>query len=365
MGVYRIAICPACSSPEKPKKYALDKGDKRTSCPECSGALMIDKNWWIDFYANGRRKREKIGTSRTLAEHVLAKRKVEIAENKYLDIKRERKIRFEDFADEYLESHCKPNNKGWLKADAPNIQTLKKFFAGKYLHEITPQDIERFRTERLKKVEKSTVNRILNCLSSLYNRAIEWGKATSNPAAKVKLFKVANKRTRYLEKEEVVKLLSRCCEHLKPIVIVALHTGMRKSEILGLRWHDIDIKRNVVHLLDTKNGEKREIPMNETVRAALIKVKKHRDSPFVFCGVNGKPYGSVKKSFSTACKKAGIINFWFHDLRHTLEHKQRALDILCRQMDFIWTPEAISAEASESSFDVIFLREISYSNLGQ
>ena len=63
-----------------------------------------------------------------------------------------------------------------------------------------------------------------------------------------------NQRLRYLEKEEIDKLLANCCEHLKPIVVVALHTGMRKGEILGLKWHDIDIKRNIIYLLHTKNG---------------------------------------------------------------------------------------------------------------
>ena len=83
MGVYRIAICPQCSKPEKPKKVRLAKDDKRTSCPVCSHALNIDKNWWIDFYAEGRRKREKIGPNKKLAEAVLHKRKVEIAENRF------------------------------------------------------------------------------------------------------------------------------------------------------------------------------------------------------------------------------------------------------------------------------------------
>jgi integrase len=346
------------------------------------GVFLKNGNWFIDYRANGRRIREKIGPNKSLAEIVLKKRIVEIAENKFLDIKKEQKIRFEDFADEYLEVHCKPNNKSWHKSDYPNLVGLKKYFVGKYLHEITPEDIERYRSERIREVTKSTVNRVLNCLSSLYNRAIEWEKATSNPVAKVKPFKVPDKRIRYLEKEEIGKLLSHCREHLKPIVIVALHTGMRKGEILGLKWHDIDIKRNIIHLYDTKNGEKREVPMNEIVQKTIIGVLKNPESQYIFCNKDGKPYGNVRKSFFTALKKAGITNFRFHDLRHTFasqlvmsgvdlntvrellghkslemtlryshlspDHKKRAVDVLAKRMDTFWTPEVAVKKTEEN-----------------
>jgi len=351
-------------------------------------------NWFIDYYAYGKRKREKIGPSKVLAETVLRKRKVAIAEGKFLDIRKEQRVKFEDFADEYLEKHCKTNNKSWLKSDYFNLKGLKKHFIGKYLHEITPKDIEDYRAERIKEVSKSTVNRALNCLSSLFNRAIEWDKATSNPMAKVKPYKVSGKRLRFLEKEEVNKLLLAIDQltltnkhnqytHLKPIVIVALHTGMRKGEILGLKWHDIDIKRNIIYLYNTKNGENREVPMNEVVQKTIIGVFKNPESQYIFCNKDGKPYGDIKKSFFTALNKAGIINFRFHDLRHTFashlrmlgyaldtiaellghkslemtkryahlspDYKQRAVDALGKQMDTIWTLEYNSNKQEEAS----------------
>jgi len=352
------------------------------------GVYRKGEDWYIDYYVHGRRKREKIGPSKKLAETVLKKRKVEIAEGKFLDIKKEYKVRFEDFSDEYLEVHCKSNNKSWHKSDYFNLKSLKKYFGNKCLHEITPKDIEQYRADRIKEVSKSTVNRALNCLSSLYNRAIEWGKAAENPMSKIKLYKVPEKRTRYLEREEIDKLLAHCCEHLKPIVIVALHTGMRKSEILGLKWHDIDIKRNTIHLYDTKNGEKREVPMNEVVQKTVIGVFKNPGSQYVFCNKDSKPYGNVRKSFFTALKKADIINFRFHDLRHTfasqlvmsgvdlntvrellghksiemtlryshlsLDHKKRAVDILGQRMDTIWTPEDKNEKSEKLPVSEVF-----------
>lgn len=330
MGVYRIAICNGSHKNTKdanaPKKIAIYGTDKNADCPVCGHSLILIKDWWIDYYVHGRKKREKIGPSRILAEQVLAKRKVEIAENKYLDIKKDHKVRFEDFADEYLELHCKPNNKSWHKSDFFNLQNLKKYFSGKYLHEITPKDIEGYKAARLKEVSRAptkkkispaTINRILNCLSSLYNRAIEWGKTKENPMSKVKLFKVANIRIRYLEKGEIVKLVANCDKHLRSIVAVALNTGMRKSEILNLKWQDCDFRLGIIHLLNTKNGEKSECPMNEQTKTALIRVRKHPESSYIFCNSAGKPYTDIRKSFFTALKNSDITDFRFHDLRHT------------------------------------------------
>lgn len=348
------------------------------------GVFQRNKNWYIDYYFNGQRKREKIGLSRVLAENVLRKRKVEIAEGRFLDIKKNEKIKFEDFAKTYFELHSKLNKKPSVsKRDITLIKNLSTFFAGRYLFEITPILVEQYKMARSKEVSPATVNRELACLKSIFNKAIGWGKVEDNPVRKVKLFRENNRRLRYLEKEEIKKLLSNCSEHLKPIVILALNTGMRKGEILGLKWHDVDFRRDIIYLLDTKNGEKREIPMNEQVKTALIKVRKHPDSPYIFCSKDGKPYGDVKKSFFTALKKSDIINFHFHDLRHTFashlvmlgvdlntvrelmghksiemtlryshlspDHKKRAADILGMQMDTIWTPEVENTKGVKSS----------------
>jgi len=363
------------------------------------GKYLKDGNWFIDYYAEGRRKREKIGPSKSLAETVLKKRKVEIAEGKFLDIKKEQKIKFEDFANEYLELHSKLKKS--YDTDCKIVGLLNKFFGGKYLYEITSLDVERFKSTRAKEVKKAkskdgkeqfispaTVNRALAVLKSMFNKAILWNKAESNPCKGVKLFKENNQRLRFLEKEEVGKLLDNCCEHLKPIVVVALNTGMRKSEILGLRWRDIDIKRGIIHLFDTKNGENRDVPMNEITQKTVISVLKHPDSQYIFCNNEGQPYGDIKKSFLTAIKKSGIVNFHFHDLRHTFasqlvmsgvdlntvrellghkslemtlryshlspDHKKRAVDILGKRMDTFWTPEAVGKKPEKIAVPQLF-----------
>ncbi len=151
----------------------------------------------------------------------------------------------------------------------------------------------------------------------MFNKAIAWDKATDNPVRKVKLFKENNMRIRYLEKEQIRPFLDACVPHLKPIVTVALFTGMRKSEIFGLKWRDIHLEREIIYILQTKSGERQQVPMSDIVKNTLISVPKYPKSAYIFCNDDGRPYTNVRKSFDAALEKCGIIDFHFHDLRHT------------------------------------------------
>lgn len=285
------------------------------------GVYLRGDNWYVDFYSDGRRYREKIGTSRILAEKALHKIKGQLAENKWLDINKKEKIRFEEFAESFLNLHSKINKKSW-KSDEYNFKALAPFFREKYIYEISTEDVEKFKATRANSVAPATVNRELATIKTMFAKAIEWGKIHVNPAKPVQFLREPPGRVRFLEKEEIEKLFQAITntptlEHLGPVVMTVLNTGMRRGEVLGLKWHDLDFQRNIIHLYDTKNGEKRDIPMNENVRTVLIKEPKHPESPFVFCNSNGKPYRDLKKSFLSACQKAGIIDFRFHDLRHS------------------------------------------------
>jgi len=257
-----------------------------------------------------------VGSSRTLAENAMHKRKVEIAENRFLDVKKEQRIKFKDFAKEFLATHSKANKKSW-KSDEYNIKNLNETFGGKYLYAISTNDIEKYVASRVQKVSPATTNRELATIKTMFNKAIVWGKIEQNPAKTVKFLKEPAGRLRFLEIEEINKLLVNCSKQLRPIVSIAVFTGMRRGEILGLKWHDIDFKNSTITILNTKNGEKREIYINEQVKDVLIRVRKHIKSQYIFCDINGKPFYNIRKSFSTACKKSGINSFRFHDLRHT------------------------------------------------
>lgn len=276
------------------------------------------EHYFIDYYVNGRRVREVVGTKKKQAEDALSKRKVEIIEGKFFDKRRIRKIHFEELADEFIELHSRVNKKKMVaKRDENLIANLKRTFGGKYLHEITPMMIERFKAARRESVAPATVNRELACLKCMFNKAIQWGRYDDNPVRRVRLFRENNQRTRYLESDEIQKLLENCQENIKPILIVALNTGMRKGEILNLKWENVDLERGIIYLLDTKNSEKREVIMNGPVKEALSKLTRHATSPYVFYKEDGAPYKDVRKYYETTLKKCGIIGVRFHDLRHT------------------------------------------------
>lgn len=388
MRVYKRVQCTHC---KKTKDLSIDedkvKQDACVSCGQTFNITIRNADYYVDYGYQGRRIRENVGKSKSVAETILAKIKTEIAENRYLDVKKEKKIKFEDFADEYFNVHSKQHKKSW-KTDSYIINRLKDVFRGRFLQDITAKDIEDYRIVRLKEkvngkpISPATINRHLDVLSNIFNKAIEWNKLQNNPMKAVKSLKVALGRLRFLEKEETAKLIANCSGYIKPIVVIALNTGMRKGEILGLKWEDIDYKRNLITLLNTKNGEKREVPMNGNVQNVLRSVKKHPESDYLFCNKNGVQMYDIRKSFSTALRKSGINSFRFHDLRHTFashltmsgieiftvkellghkdiamtmryshlspNHKSRAVDVLVMKKDTQLTQEKV-VEISENS----------------
>lgn len=273
------------------------------------------KNWYIDFTFHGQRIREMIGPSRKTASAVIAKRKVEIAEFKFLDKRKEPEpVKFYDFAKEYLQwakANKKPSS---YSRDLSLMRQLNKEFETKAIQEITTWQIEKYKARRKDEVRPASVNREISLVKHMYTKAIEWGKCKENPTKKVKRLKGEVKRVRFLMPDEAQRLLSNCADHLKPIVTVALNTGMRRGELLGLRWNQINFEQGIITLLDTKNDERRDVPMNETVKAVLREVEKK--GSYIFCDGNGENFSTVRRSFETALRKSGIEDFRFHDLRH-------------------------------------------------
>jgi integrase len=148
----------------------------------------------------------------------------------------------------------------------------------------------------------------------MYTKAMEWGRCKENPAQKVKLFKGEVKRVRFLMHEEIQKLFTNCNEYLKPMVVVALHTGSRKSELFGLQWNQINFEQGIIKLTDTKNNERRDISMHETVKTTIREME--NKGPFVFGGQKRRDFLYVYRSFREVVQKSGISNFRRHDMRH-------------------------------------------------
>jgi integrase len=152
--------------------------------------------------------------------------------------------------------------------------------------------------------------------------AVDYEMIRSNPCARVRKFQLNNRRERYLSTEEENRLLSMLIGHrayLRPIVLLALNTGMRRGEILNLEWWQVDFSSNRLIVTKTKSGKPHHIPMNQIVRITLLEVKSESTGQYIFESRKkpGHPIQEPKKAFNSALRDAGIRNFRFHDLRHT------------------------------------------------
>jgi len=226
-----------------------------------------------------------------------------------------------EFSHHYLEYiRDVKQNRSW-KSTQLYLEQLKKFFGTKKLFQITPKDIDDYKLRRLKEVKPASVNRELACLSHLFNYA-KRQKAFfgENPVATSKLLPEHNQVERILTQEEEQRLLNSSSPELKPIIICALNTGMRKGEILTLKWSNVDLEKNVITLehTNTKSKKTRKIPVNSTLRRVLLEQKlKTGNGEYVFLNSKGKPYkkhDSLNQAFRGACRRAGIKGLRFHDL---------------------------------------------------
>jgi integrase len=170
----------------------------------------------------------------------------------------------------------------------------------------------------------ATANRYLAALSKAMSDAVrEWHWLNENPVKRVTKETEPQGRVRYLSDDERAALLKACQESpLKPlelIVLLAITTGMRKGEILGLRWPDVDLKRRIAVLHKTKNSERRAAPLVPRVAELLQEHAKVRrlDTDLVFARAGNDGPLEIKHRFEEALAKAKIENFRFHDLRHT------------------------------------------------
>jgi integrase len=274
------------------------------------------ENWYIDFTFKGERVRESIGPSRRGAEKVIAKKKAEIAENKFLDVRKDPDpVKFHEFAKEYLEWAKANKKESTYDGDLLRMRHLDEEFEGRAIQEITTWDIEKWKAKRKEKVQAVTVNRELALIKHLFSRAVEWGKIKESPAKKVKFLKLqgSDRRVKFLMPAEVQTLICNCADNIKTVVIIALNTGMRRSELLCLRWEQVDFARGIITVLDSKNSDRRDIPMNKTVKDALGVIE--RKGTHVFDGITP---AIIKYGFNNARIKAGRPDIRFHDLRALL-----------------------------------------------
>lgn len=253
-----------------------------------------------------------------------------IRERRHFKTAEAKKHTFGEMVDRYLRDSLPNRQKGQQKQKS--LLLWWKEALGPYaLAEVTPALISEYRDRLLNEYtyrgtqrSPSTVVRYMSALSYVLNLAVnEWEWLEFNPMAKVKKPKEPRGRVRFLDQDERERLLEACQKSrnrfLYTIVVLAISTGMRQGEIINLTWKDIDFKRSQIVLHETKNGERRVVPITGLGYDLLHELRKIRriDCQLVFPGSDLLKPIDFRNAWERAVKEALIRDFRFHDLRHT------------------------------------------------
>src|SRR5437588_8685956 len=274
-------------------------------------------SWCVGFTVNGRRVRETVGPNKKIAERVLSLRMTQVLENRYFPPNRQLgRMPFKDFAQMYLEREGTLLKS--IRTERNRVLAWAREFGNRPLGQITRTEIEAWRREKMARCRPATINRDLSRLRRMFSLAVEWELLEESPMAGIRFLRENNARTRYLSLQECQRLIASCiAPHIRALVGVALHSGMRLGEILNLRWYDLDFSSGFILVRDSKNGESRHVPMDATL-FALFRAYPHRlGTDLVFSSPAGGHIVDVRTGFLNSCKRAGLIDLHFHDLRHT------------------------------------------------
>lgn len=351
--------------------------DKRLNDTEISGFhARISSTGRITYYLyfrlNGQQANYKIGVhgeitpiqARDIAKLLAADiaKGVNIQEVKK-ESKAETKRRYHLRLDRYLEENYFPyldsRNKKTSRKIIKELQSAFKEFLQTDIDKITPFQIEKWRNRKAKDgLSPTTQNYYINTLKGALSRAVDWGVIEKHDLNKVKPIKKDNTVVRYLTKQEETALRDavrirneeaiaarksanefrearnyellpsldgvRFVDHVEPILLLALNTGMRKGEILSLEWKNVNLENKVLTITteNSKSKTLRHIPLNTEAFNTLADWKaQNPNSVFVFESKPNVPFKDIKKGFEALFKKAGITGFRFHDLRHHFASK--------------------------------------------
>ncbi len=289
--------------------------------------------WQIDYYDSEGKRVMKCFPKKAEAEAYLGKVVAAKKEGRYhdvFDVKKETQVTFNELAGEYVKNFG--TQRAFQTSKRYLLAKVQEHFGAKRLSQITYLDLETYRNKRKatpangsKPRADASVNREMALLGHMLNKAVEWGLLESSPFKKGKrlILKENNQRLRFLTEAEIAALLTAADDlkahspYLRPLVETALLTGMRRGELLSLKWEQ---RRNgFIYLTETKSGKGRQIPINDRLAEVFREMRRGNQlkSEFVFCDLQGRRFYAVKRSFASACRRAGIEAFRFHDLRHT------------------------------------------------
>jgi len=287
------------------------------------GTYKRNKRWYYDFMLRRVRYRSVVPEARTKAqaERVETQARQEVFEGKYGGHKAPT---LASFIEEVYLPWAKANKRSYLN-DETHCRAIVGAMGRLPLDQVTPWHVEKFRRERLQTLTRrggqrspTTVNLEVATLCRIFSLAKEYG----NPCRSLKRLRQPSHRERYLtieEEQQLMGVLTGHLAYLRPIILIAINTGMRRGEIYGLEWERVDFSRDLIRVTRTKTDRDRVIPINPVVREVLDPLWNRRGGPWVFADPRDdlKPRSPDWRHFREAWARAGLTDFHFHDLRHT------------------------------------------------
>ena len=285
----------------------------------------------VQIRVKGQKRISATFTRKTDAKIWAKETEVDLKNKKYFKTVEAKKHTLSELIDRYIRDVL-PQKKDGIRSQRVQLLWWKEKIGYLLLIDVTSAVIVEMRdalasgtTPRGTKRSGATVNRYLAVLAHALNIAKkEWEWLEDNPMDKVSKFKESRGRVRFLNQEERLRLLEACkesqCPYLHAIVTLAVATGMRKNEIMHLKWEDVDLFRGRAVVQESKNGERRPVTLIGFALKVVKQLAKDRNniSPLLFPSTalsHKKPY-DIRTAWENAVRRAGIKDFKFHDLRH-------------------------------------------------
>ena len=230
----------------------------------------------------------------------------------------------------YLRDHYRPHFEAHHRDPRKHLHNFEAFADLKDLPlaALTPVVLDGWVTNRLRKVVRATVRRNVAALKAALAQAHRWRLVAEHPLDRYSPVKRADQaRTRYLSAPEEERLRAALVTFRRPqfraLVLVALNTGMRRGELFGLTWEDVDRSNRLITVRaeTTKSERTRHVPMSAECLQLLSGLPHKEGNPYVFTGLRGKRLVNVGKQFERLCERARLEDFSFHDLRHSFASK--------------------------------------------
>jgi integrase len=247
-----------------------------------------------------------------------------IDEGRHFGIKEARKRTLGEAIDRYIHDILPLKAKTTQRKQRQQLLWWREQLGDRLLADVSPAVLAEYRDSLTAKYALGTAQLYIAVLSHVFTVAVrDWQWLEDDPLRRVKKPRQSRGRVRFLSEDERERLLEACTGSrnslLYPVVVLALSTGARKSEILGITWPNVDFQRRMIRLLETKNGESRAVPLTGFALQEMQRLAKVRriDSLYVFPGRSGTSPVNLWESWRYARLRAGIKDFRFHDLRHS------------------------------------------------